>query len=266
MTANHDEFPGFQISRSRTGWRSCHARSRDGAPLAFALFDGFSIQLPRSPNMPIRFYFDFISPFAYLAWKALPRLETELGKPCEPVPILLAALLNHHGHKGPAEIPPKRVYIFKQCLRIAAREDLHLSPPAAHPFNPLLGLRIATLPDLTANERHRLIDVLFDATWGPGDGIDSREKVEVALKKAGFESERLIEQATADENKARLQAATEKAITAGVFGVPSIAVGDEIFWGHDALPDVMRFVRGEDPVTDSDLARWKDLPEGARRQ
>src|SRR5947207_2147613 len=107
----------------------------------------------------LQFYFDFISPYAYLGWTQIHLLAGRHGSTVEPVPILFAALLNTYGHKGPAEIPPKRAYIFKNVLRLAHRLGVPLQPPPAHPFNPLLALRVASLP-MEAGERRRLIDAL----------------------------------------------------------------------------------------------------------
>src|SRR5215468_8820411 len=93
----------------------------------------------------ITLHFDFLSPYAYLAWCALPALAERYGQTIRPVPTLLAALLAHGQTRGPAEIPAKRVYVFKDTLRSAALMGVPLSPPPSHPFNPLLALRVAGL-------------------------------------------------------------------------------------------------------------------------
>lgn len=89
---------------------------------------------------PISFHFDYLSPYAYLAWTQLHALAAQDGRDVLPVPTLLAALLDHSGSRGPAEIPAKRVYIFKDALRSARVLGLPLAPPPRHPFNPLLAL------------------------------------------------------------------------------------------------------------------------------
>ena len=94
---------------------------------------------------PIRFLFDFISPFSYLAWQWIHEVAETHERPIEYQPVLFAALLNHFGHLGPAEIEPKRRYIFKQVARRAHALRLQLAPPPSHPFNPLLALRIASI-------------------------------------------------------------------------------------------------------------------------
>ena len=105
----------------------------------------------------IDFYFDYLSPYAYLAWTQIHGLALDLDAYVEPRPILFAALLNHHGQKGPAEIPAKRSYIMRDVLRTAAVLEEPLSPPPNHPFNPLLALR-ASMVEMPDEQRHALID------------------------------------------------------------------------------------------------------------
>src|SRR6185503_10008364 len=95
---------------------------------------------------PILFCFDYLSPYAYLAWKRVHSVVEPHGRVVEPVPILLAAVLDAHGQKGPAEIPAKRVYTFKNVYRVAHAAKIRVEPPPAHPFNPLLALRASSLP------------------------------------------------------------------------------------------------------------------------
>src|SRR5512140_3653821 len=97
----------------------------------------------------IRFCFDYVSPYAYLAWTQIHALAARHGREVTPVPVLFAALLDAAGTKGPAEIPAKRGYVFKDVLRSAHRLRVPLVPPPAHPFNPLLALRVSSL-DLEA--------------------------------------------------------------------------------------------------------------------
>jgi len=210
-------------------------------------------------------YFDFISPYAYLAWKATPALAKKHGRTLEPRPVLFAALLNAHGHKGPAEIPPKRVYVFKNVLRLAAAAQLKLQPPPAHPFRPLLALRIAGLPALDDELRFKAIDALFDATWGGGPGVEDPETVIQVLDDAGLDGPALVAAAAGPDAKARLRTTTEEALSKGVFGVPTVDVDGELFWGYDALDHVDAALAGHDPVDAEALARWADLPASAQR-
>ena len=120
--------------------------------------------MPHVPSPTIRFLFDYISSNAYLAWTQLPRLAATYGAVVEPVPVLFAGLLEAHGQLGPAEVRPKARWMSRNNLRKAALLGLPLEPPAHHPFNPLLALRISSLP-LPEDERRALIDALFQAVW-----------------------------------------------------------------------------------------------------
>src|SRR6185503_18890696 len=108
----------------------------------------------------VRFYFDYISPNAYLAWTQLPALAERYGVAVEPVPVLFAGLLEAHGQLGPAEVPAKMRWMSKSNLRKAARLRVALNPPAFHPFNPLLALRVSALPR-DASQQHALVEALF---------------------------------------------------------------------------------------------------------
>jgi 2-hydroxychromene-2-carboxylate isomerase len=214
----------------------------------------------------IRFHFDYLSPYAYLAWKRLPALAARHDCAIEPVPTLLAALLAHGGQKGPAEIPAKRLWVMKDTLRTARSLGLPLSPPPSHPFNPLLALRVtAAVDDL--GERARLVDALYDHTWGgAGLGVDNEPGVRAALARAGLVAAPLLERAATAELKQRLRRHGEEAIAAGVFGVPTMIVDGELFWGYDSFAHLERYLRGEDPISAEDLRRWRDLPASAQRR
>lgn len=207
----------------------------------------------------VRFVFDVISPYAFVAWKVV----RERGY--VPVPILFAAVLDALGQKGPAEIPAKRVYAFKDAYRKGARAGAPpLVPPPSHPFNPLCALRVAGLP-MADDERGRLIDALFDAAWGGAGGCETPTQVAAAARRAGLDGDALVARAGAPEAKAHLRDATAAAIAGGVFGVPSFVVDGEVFWGVDALPHLDDFLAGRDPVPPDAVARWQDLPATARR-
>jgi 2-hydroxychromene-2-carboxylate isomerase len=214
---------------------------------------------------PIRLVFDFISPYAYVGWKALPAVARRHERAIEPVPVLFAALLHAHGQKGPAEIPAKRVYAFKDAYRKASKLGLDgVVPPPTHPFNPLLALRVASLP-MPAEERTRLIDALFDGAWAGAGGAETAEQVIAAAARADLDGASLVARAGEPPAKERVRAATDAAIAAGVFGVPSFAVEDEIFWGVDALPHLDDWLAGADPVPADAALRWGSLASSADR-
>ncbi len=213
----------------------------------------------------LEFWFDFISPYAYLAWTQIAALAERHGRALELRPVLFASLLDHWGQLGPAEIPPKRIHTFKHVLRRAHDLGVPLSAPPAHPFNPLLGLRLASL-DLPDADRRTLIDRLFRAVWAGGPGISDPTVVAGLLGEIGLDGPGLIDAATRTETKQRLITATHDAIARGVFGVPTMIVDGELFWGVDDLGNLDRSLRGEDPIAADALERWRDLPAQAARE
>lgn len=212
---------------------------------------------------PLRLHFDFLSPYAYLAWKALPALAARHGRAIEPVPVLLAGLLHHHGNVGPAEVPAKRVYVFRDALRSAAVLGLPLEPPPTHPFRPLAALRLCCL-ELSADLRTRLVDRLFDATWAGGGGVEDPAVLARICADLGLPD--ALDAIQEPAVKARLRAHTEGAIAEGVFGVPTILADGEMFFGYDSFGHLDRFLAGEGPDLSAALDKWADLPSSAQRR
>ena len=204
----------------------------------------------------MRFYFDVISPYAYLGWTQIRALAARHDRTVEPVPVLFAAMLSHGGTRGPAEIPAKRAYLYKDIKRLAATFGVALEPPPSHPFNPLLALRVATAEP-------RTIDALFAATWAGGGGVETVEQISRAL--ADFDAPALLAKANEPATKRQLRDATDAAIAAGVFGVPTVIVDGELFWGCDSFPHLERFLGGKDPITPEYAARIQALAPSATR-
>jgi 2-hydroxychromene-2-carboxylate isomerase len=213
----------------------------------------------------LRFYFDYVSPYAYLASTQIRALGARHGREVEPIPVLFAAVLDANGSRGPAEIPRKRAYVLKDVLRLAHTLGQPFTIPASHPFNPLVPLRAtAAVADLTA--RWRLVDALYRATWVDGVKVEVPEVVAGLADAAGLDGSHLVELAQQPEAKARLRALTEDALAAGAFGVPTMIVDEELFWGVDSLPHLERFLEGKDPVTKELVERWHGLGASATRR
>jgi len=175
--------------------------------------------------MSLRWYFDFVSPFAYLHWqqlKTLPQFER-----ITPVPIALGAVLHHMGNLGPAEIPAKRRFTYRQVLWQAQQQDTPLRFPPGHPFNPLAALRLCLAADATP----AAVDILFNWIWRDGRAGDSPQAL--ALPGAMLDIADVAAWVAAPWVKEQLRQNTEAAIAAGVFGVPTLAIDGELFWGND---------------------------------
>jgi 2-hydroxychromene-2-carboxylate isomerase len=212
----------------------------------------------------LQVFFDVISPYAYLGWCRVHEVAARHGRRVDPVPVLFAALLDAHGQKGPAEIAPKRIYTFKHVVRIAADHGIVLLPPPSHPFNPLLGLRIAALP-MPDGERRRAIDAVFAAVWAGGPGVEDPEALARWLSTRGLPGTELVTAAQTSEAKARVRETTAEALAAGVFGVPTFGADGELFWGQDSLDHLERFLRGDDPIKGDVLASWVGITATATR-
>jgi 2-hydroxychromene-2-carboxylate isomerase len=215
----------------------------------------------------IEVFFDFISPYSYLAWTESRALGERVGQDIEPRPVLLAGILNALGTKGPAEVPPRRAYIVKDLIRAADRVGVTLTLPPAHPFNPLVALRVASL-DLDREVRRRIVDALFGAAWRRGVGIEGPERVAAVLAEASIDPTPLLALAAMPDAKDRLRRNTEEAIARGAFGVPTMFVEGEMFFGFDSFPAIEAHVRGADPIAKHAdmIQRWATLPSSASRK
>jgi 2-hydroxychromene-2-carboxylate isomerase len=201
-------------------------------------------------------YFDFISPFAFLQWRRLRELQARL--PIEPVPILFAVVLDRIGQKGPAEIPGKRVFTYRHVIWRARREGIPLRFPPAHPFNPLAMLRLS----IALGNRPEVIDALFDHLWVEGRVADTAEALEPVARRFGVDAAVAIADPAVKDT---LKRNTEAALAAGVFGVPTLAFGEELFWGDDATDMALDYAEGRLDLGERELARIAELPATARR-
>ena len=195
----------------------------------------------------IEFYFDYESPNAYIAWVELPKLAARYGFTVEPIPILYSALLDANGQLGPGEQPTKGIWMAKNLARKAALLGVPLNSPAFLPFNPLRALRASILP-FEERVRTALITALFEAVWVRRMHVSEPGVVEGVLDELGLPGSELMARAESPENKQQLRALTDRAIARGVFGVPTMFVGDELFWGYDDFRYLELVLDGRDPI------------------
>lgn len=200
-------------------------------------------------------YFDFISPFAYLQWQLLRRHEPALT--IKPVPVLFAGLLAHWDNKGPVEIAPKRNWTYEHCLWIARRHDIVMQLPPQHPFNPLPLLRLCIALDSNAN----VVDRLFRNVWQEGYLPADEIAWQALLQELGVSPESIN---TADV-KTTLRKNGEQAIAAGVFGVPTAVASGKCFWGVDATDMLLAFLDNHPFFTSPEFQRAQTLPIGVQR-
>ncbi|GAC1451775.1 MAG: 2-hydroxychromene-2-carboxylate isomerase [Steroidobacteraceae bacterium] len=201
--------------------------------------------------------FDVISPFAYLGFGQLTRLPPTVE--VEFVPVLLAGLLAHFGQLGPAEIPSKRRATYRFVLWRARRLGLPLRMPPAHPFNPLAALRLI----IAAGSDARAVGMVLDAVFR--DGRDVADPAVIAGLAAALGVADPPTVLSQPRVKERLRANTEWAIARGVFGVPTLVMGAEFFWGHDALDMACDYAADPTAFDTPELRALDTLPVGATR-
>ncbi len=189
----------------------------------------------------ITFYFDVISPYAYLAFEQLP--EALRGISCSVVyrPVLFAGLLKHHGQLGPAEIAPKRDWTYRHVQWLANATGIPLHMPLSHPFNPLplLRLALACRAESPGQVNRYVCESILRYVWREGLEAADVQRLEGLAKRLAPSAD--LNSVTVKE---LLKSNTELAISKGIFGVPSIAVDDKIFWGLDALPMLRDYLSG----------------------
>jgi len=213
----------------------------------------------------VDFYFDFVSPYSYLALTQARTFEGHHGVRFEVRPVVYAKLLDATGLSGPAEIEVKRRYTFADVLRVAHRLGVPLAGPPAHPFRSLEALRALML----WREDDRALDLavaLSTAAWGKGRDLTDVAVIADVVAAAGFDVQDLARRVTSGPVKQALADATAAAVRAGVFGVPTFVVGDEMFWGQDRMADLAEHVAGRLPAMSKAAAPMLARPRDADRR
>jgi len=189
----------------------------------------------------IVFHLDFISPYAYLAFERLPRALEGLSYSVSYRPLLFAALLKHHGQLGPAEIPVKRVWTYRQALWLARQLDIPMDMPASHPFNPLAHLRLALATTADGDINRHVAETIFRDIWrGGAEAADPARLAALAERLP-----RQVRDGNGESARASLRANTEQAIAKGIFGVPTFEAEGELIWGLDGLPMLKALLEGD---------------------
>ena len=187
-------------------------------------------------------YFDFISPYAYLAFELLPESLAGLSYSMRYQPVLFGAMLKHHGQLGPAEISSKRDWTYRQVAWLAHCHGIALQMPASHPFNPLplLRLAIACSPGAEpASPNRHVCETILRHVWR--GGLEAGDPARLEALSSALAPKREV---NSDDVKAQLKRNTDEAIALGIFGVPTFVVDDKVFWGLDALPMLRAYLQG----------------------
>jgi len=213
--------------------------------------------MPQSDIQAIDWYIDFISPFAFLQAEMLVRDPLSLPLRCKPV--LFAGLLQHWGQLGPAEIEAKRRFTYRYCTWRAHTLGVQMKFPPAHPFNPLKLLRLA----IAAGASFEICLTIFRFVFRDGHSADEAPAWQRLTEALGMPDAQT--RVASDEVKRSLRQNGEDAIRDGVFGVPTLVTGKELFWGADATEMCRAYLRAPALFSSSEMQRLDAIPEAARR-
>ena len=217
----------------------------------------------------IHFYFDFISPYAWLAFQALPQTLDGIAHRVHYHPVVFGAMLKHHGQLGPAEMPGKRDWTYRQVMWLAKQQGTVLKMPASHPFNSLTLLRMAVATSHHGEPSRESVETIFQHVWCSGLEATDAGRIDELQKKLT----QLMQQSQphfqmniqSPEIKQNLQQQTQAAIDLDLFGVPSMVVDGQLFWGQDAFPMLRAYLEGDAWFDSSDWRDVGNLPVGIRR-
>ena len=201
-------------------------------------------------------YFDFVSPYAYLCFGRLRELPA--GIAIELTPVLFAGLLGHWGQKGPAEIESKRRWTYRACQFWADAHGVPFRFPQGHPFNPLHHLRLAIAAGCTRDATSRI----FEALWTTGADPADAHAFAALCGALGVDQAAL----GTPEVKDRLRRNTDAAVALGVFGVPTFALDDELFWGNESIEFLNAYLADPAMLRRGEMRRLDTLPVSATRE
>jgi 2-hydroxychromene-2-carboxylate isomerase len=214
---------------------------------------------------PVELYFDFVSPYAYLALTQVESFGRRHGVSWELKPVVYGALLDATGLVGPAEVEVKRRYTLRDVLRTARLLGEPLVGPPAHPFRSLEALRTvvtyAHRPEALA-----LVVALARAGWGEGRDLTDVGVLRDVVADLGLDGRDLEARLEDPATKRALRCNTDDALAAGVFGVPTFRLGRELFWGHDRMDQLAARLAATLETDEAGALRLESRPRGADRR
>jgi 2-hydroxychromene-2-carboxylate isomerase len=204
----------------------------------------------------LTWYFDFVSPFSHLQFAAYPELFQRSDADLKPV--LFAGLLNHFGHKGPAEIEPKRKHTYRHTYWLAGKRGVPMRYPPGHPFNSLHALRLA----IALGGTYDTVKTIFDFIWV--EGRSPNDEWKELCNALGVPGAEVL--AASEAVKTQLRENTDEAIRLGVFGVPTFVADGHLFWGIDATGMLIDYLADPELFESDEMKRLAYLPVAAARQ
>ena len=185
-------------------------------------------------NKPFEFYFDFVSPYSFIAHQEIKKIEKKNSINIKYKPILLGGLHNLHGIKAPAFTPSKAKFMVRDCKLIAEKNRILFK------FNSYFPIKTLTLMRgvLIAQEDDFLkfyIDKIFDAIWKDGLNMNDQNIIAKVLKNMDINAKTFFLRASSQNIKSLLIKKTDEAYEKGIFGAPTFLINNKIFWGQDRI-------------------------------
>lgn len=178
------------------------------------------------------FFFDLGSPYSYLAWTQLAGIEQRTGAAARLLPVTLGGIRKTTGHQFPPQ--PQLVYMSQDTQRWAQKYGVRMRIPSAFPARTIQALRVCVAAEASGRQKDAT-RALFETYWADGADIGDPAVIERSLTAQGLDGKALIAASETQEAKDGLRRNTDLALSRGVFGVPTLFVGERSFWGNDRL-------------------------------
>jgi len=191
---------------------------------------------------PFEFYFDFISPYSFLAHKEVRKIENKEGIKIKYNPILLGGLHNLHGIKAPAFIPAKARHMIRDCKLIAEKNDVRFKFNSYFPIRSLNLMRGVLVAE-EDNIKGYYIDNIFNTIWQDGLNMNDEIVIQKVLKNLNINPKTFALRSTSSLIKDSLRKKTSDAYEKGIFGAPTFVANNKIFWGQDRLEFALKEAR-----------------------
>ena len=188
---------------------------------------------------PLEFYFDFISPYSFLAHKQMRKIENNEGVKVIYKPVLLGGLHNLHGIKAPAFIPAKAKHMVRDCKLIAEKNNIRFKFNSYFPIRSLNLMRGVLVAE-EDNIKKYYIDNIFNTIWQDGLNMNDTIVIQKILQNLNINPKTFSLRTTSSLIKDLLKKKTNDAYEKGVFGAPTFLVNNKIFWGQDRIEFALR--------------------------
>jgi len=182
----------------------------------------------------IEFYYDFGSPYSYLAFKRLQQLKEEYDAIVDYKPVLVGGIFNATDNRAPLVVVPKREYMLTDLRRYATRYRVPFRMNPHFPINTIAVMRGA-IKAIELDCLERYTDIVFQAVWEDGKDMGDLEVILDTLNKADLNGDVLVAANNDQAIKDSLREHTEQAIKRGLFGVPTMIVGTDMYFGQDRM-------------------------------